>query len=63
MKAIVDEDTCIGCCLCVELCPQVFSMEQDGKAVAKDMLVPLDTEASCRDAAQQCPVEAIKITE
>ena len=63
MKAIVDKDTCIGCCLCVELCPQVFSMEQDGKAVAKDMLVPLDTEASCRDAAQQCHVEAIKITE
>jgi len=38
-------------------------MEQDGKAVAKDALVPPDIEASCRDAAQQCPVEAIKITE
>ena len=63
MKATVDKDMCIGCGLCVDVCPQVFSMEQDGKAVAKDTLVPPDTEASCRDAAQQCPVEAIKITE
>ena len=63
MKALVNKDTCIGCGLCVDVCPQVFSMEQDGKAVAKDMSVPLDIEASCRDAAQQCPVEAIEITE
>lgn len=63
MKAKVEKDTCIGCGLCADACPQVFSMEKDGKAAAKDFLVPLEIEASCRDAAQQCPVEAIKITE
>jgi len=63
MKVLVDKGSCIGCGLCVDVCSQVFSMEQDGKAVAKDALVPPDIEASCRDAAQQCPVEAIKITE
>jgi ferredoxin len=36
-------------------------MEQDGKAKAKN-IVPLDMEASCYDAAQQCPVEVITIT-
>lgn len=63
MKAIVDKDTCISCGLCVDVCPQVFSMDQDEKAEAQDTVVPLNAEASCRDAAQQCPVEAIKITE
>jgi len=63
MKAVVDKDTCISCGLCVDVCPQIFSVEQDGKAAAKNTVVPSDTEASCRDAAQQCPVEAIKITE
>lgn len=64
MKASVDKDTCISCGLCVDVCPRVFSMEEeDGKAVAKDMEVPPDIQTSCRDAAQQCPVEAIRIME
>ena len=34
MKAYVDKDTCIGCGLCPEICPEIFKMEDDGKAVA-----------------------------
>jgi ferredoxin len=45
------------------MCPQVFSMDKDEIAEAQDTVVPLNAEVSCRDAAQQCPVEAIKITE
>ena len=63
MKAVVVKDICIGCGLCVDVYPQVFLMEKDDKAAAKDAVVPIDMQASCRDAAQQCPVEAIKITE
>jgi ferredoxin len=37
-------------------------MEED-KAVAKAEQVPAGAEDACRDAAQQCPVEAIKIEE
>lgn len=36
MKAIVDEETCIGCGLCAE---------------------------TCKEAAENCPVEAIQIEE
>jgi ferredoxin len=62
MKATVDKDLCLGCGLCADLCPEVFQMEED-KAVVKVAEVPAGTEDACRDAAQQCPVEAIKIEE
>jgi ferredoxin len=62
MRAIVDPDLCISCGLCVDLCPEVFEMNDD-KAVAKVNPVPPEAESSCRDAADQCPGSAIKIEE
>ncbi len=61
MKAIVDQEICIGCGLCVGICPVVFEINADGKAVAKVDIVPCDSEAECKDAADQCPVEAIAV--
>lgn len=58
MKAIVDQNLCIGCGLCVNDCPDVFEMQGD-KAVAKNP-VPQSAEDSCKTAAQNCPVQAIK---
>lgn len=63
MKAIVDKDTCIGCGLCPAICPEIYQMEDDGKAVASEEEVPENLMDSARDAAQQCPVEAIAIEE
>lgn len=60
MKAKVDKELCIGCGLCTEICPSVFFMDDSGKAVAKPM-VSTEKETECREAATQCPVEAIKI--
>jgi ferredoxin len=34
MRVTVDEESCIGCELCAETCPEVFEMADD-KAVAK----------------------------
>ena len=63
MKAKVDPDTCTGCELCVSTCPEVFEMNDDGVAVAKAEEVPKGAENSCREAAGDCPVEAIEVEE
>ena len=48
MNAYVDPDLCIGCTQCAGLCPAVFHMEGVPQAV---------------DAANACPVSAIRIEE
>lgn len=63
MKAVVDKETCIGCELCVSVCPAVFSMDEDGKSIAISAAVPANEEADAKDAAEQCPVAAISIEE
>ncbi len=60
MKVTVDQETCIGCGLCSETCPEVFEMTDD-KATAKMQDVPEEFAESCREAADECPVEAIKV--
>jgi ferredoxin len=32
MKAFVDRDVCIGCGICESVCPDVFLMDDEGKA-------------------------------
>ena len=61
MKAMVDPDLCTSCELCVETCPDVFEMNDEDLAVAKVSLVPEDQEALCKEAAEDCPAEAISI--
>jgi ferredoxin len=62
MRAIVDEETCIGCGLCVETCPEVFEMNDD-KAQVKGDEIPENARETCKEAAENCPVEAIQIEE
>ena len=62
MKATVN-DTCIGCGVCPQVCPDVFEMDDNNHAVVKLTPVPSACEAGCREAATACPVEAIVIEE
>ena len=60
MKAYVN-DACIGCSLCAGSCPEVFTMNEDGRAVASGE-VPAGLEADARAAAEACPVNAIELS-
>lgn len=57
MKYEVTEQ-CIGCGLCVEICPEVFSMTDAGVAMAQDQEVPESSTAE--EAKNSCPVGAIQ---
>ena len=63
MKASVDQETCIGCELCTQICPDVFHMEDDGKSHAIKDEVPSELEEDAVSARDSCPVSAIDIDE
>ena len=62
MKAMVNKDTCTGCGICVDICPEVFEIG-DEIANAKVAVVPAQAEVSCKEAMEGCPVSAISITQ
>lgn len=61
MKTKVDQDTCIGCGLCVSTCPEVYEMNDEGKSVAIDEDVAIENKGCAQQAADGCPVNAIEI--
>jgi ferredoxin len=63
MKALINKDLCIGCGLCEQSCPEVFEMAADGLAVIRVDSVPPGQEDACREAAANCPVDAIAVKE
>ncbi len=62
MKVIIDEETCIGCGTCVDICSEVFEMSGD-IAIVKTQNIDEDLENDCVEAADSCPVDAIIIEE
>ena len=59
MKYVVNEG-CIGCGLCTGTCPEVFSMGDDGLAIAIDTEVPAEALEAADEAKENCPVGAIE---
>jgi ferredoxin len=60
MKVTVDDDQCRGHGVCVTICPEVFTLTDDGYAVASESEVPAEFEDAVRDAIDNCPEHAIK---
>ncbi len=57
MGVVIDPDECIGCESCVEICPDVFEMDDDGE---KAIVINADATSDCvEEAIETCPNEAI----
>jgi len=59
MKFFVNEN-CIGCGLCVSICPEVFQMSPEGVSKASGNAVDKKVEKSAEKAMHDCPVDAIE---
>lgn len=60
MKVKIDKDLCTACGLCADTCPEMFEMGED-TAIVKTENVPSEYEEKVKEAAQNCPTEAIKL--
>lgn len=58
MQVIVDQEKCIGCGFCCELCGSVFRMNNDGKAEGYQK-PNSENMADAQSAIDGCPVAAI----
>ncbi len=58
MRVFIDEDECIACGTCVELCPDIFQMNEEiEKAV---VILPEGGPKECiEEAIESCPVSCI----
>jgi ferredoxin len=55
MSVKVDAEKCIGCGACASICPDVFVMNEEGKA----QVTSQDNAECAKQAADSCPAEAI----
>lgn len=63
MKITVDQGSCIGCGMCIDMCPNVFEYNESGLSTAKSSEVANENIDLVKDAADCCPVDAIKVVE
>jgi ferredoxin len=58
----VDDERCRGHAVCCTLCPEVFTLTEDGYTVAQDPEIPAGFEEAVRTAAASCPERAIAVS-
>ena len=59
MYTKVSKDLCIGCGLCPAMCPDIYKMDNDGKAVVMKSDVHGHEAVEACEAADSCPTHAI----
>ncbi len=62
MKAAVDADRCRGHGVCCTMCPQVFTLTDDGYTVVQTPEIPAGFEQAVHAAVGSCPEQAITVS-
>jgi ferredoxin len=63
MKASVDQDGCISCGLCIDVCPEVFSYNENEVSQAIEGDIPENVLKQAEEARDGCPVSVIDLFE
>ena len=59
MISKVDKDSCIGCGMCIDICPEVFQYDDEYKSECVMETIPEELKEKVAEAIDVCPVEAI----
>ena len=62
MQASVDPDRCQGHARCWDICPEVFSLDEQGYSQVAVDEIPPELGAKAREAEANCPERAITIS-
>lgn len=61
MNATVNQNGCISCGFCIDICPEVFQFNSDGKSMVVVDEIPEKNIEQAVDAKEGCPVNVINI--
>ena len=61
LTVTVDHNVCVGNAMCETIAPKVFVLNDDRQSEAVDPTA--DTEENILEAAENCPVSAIKVVD
>ncbi|RLA80934.1 MAG: ferredoxin [Deltaproteobacteria bacterium] len=57
-KVYIDEEECVGCGTCEELCPEIFELDEE-TGRAKVIEPEVEDEGCVEEAMDTCPAECI----
>jgi ferredoxin len=61
LRAFADRERCCGYGLCMQLCPEVFKVDEGGLVYLDSEIVPPGLEKEAAEAAASCPAQALRV--
>lgn len=61
MLVKIDQNLCVGCGTCKAICPEVFEVNEDGKAYILENADVVSYKSEIENAIESCPVQSISI--